>query len=105
MEFNKLVRDKIPAIIEAAGERPITRILNEGEYLRCLEQKLDEEVCEFHDGKNLEELADILEVVYALVEAQGNSREDLLTVYQKKHEERGGFGDRIFLVSKEADVK
>ena len=101
MEFNKLVRDRIPAIIEAGGERPVTRILNDEEYLRCLEQKLDEETAEYHEGKNLEELADILEVVYALAEAGGHSREELLTVYEKKHEARGGFADRVFLISKE----
>ena len=105
MTFNKLVRDRIPDIIEGQGERPITRILNEEEYLRCLEQKLDEEVREFHEEKNLEELADILEVVYALAETQGGSKEELLSVYKKKHEERGGFADRIFLISKETDVK
>ena len=101
MEFNKLVRDRIPAIIEAGGERPVTRILNDEEYLRCLEQKLDEETAEYHEGKNLEELADILEVVYALTEAGGHSREELLSVYEKKHEARGGFADRVFLISKE----
>lgn len=101
MEFNKLVRDRIPAIIEAGGERPVTRILNDEEYLRCLEQKLDEETAEYHEGKNLEELADILEVVYALAEAGGHSREELLFVYEKKHEARGGFADRVFLISKE----
>ena len=95
------MRDKIPAIIEAGGERPVTRILNDEEYLRCLEQKLDEETAEYHEGKNLEELADILEVVYALAEAGGHSREELLSVYEKKHEARGGFADRVFLISKE----
>ena len=101
MEFNKLVRDKIPAIIEAGGERPVTRILNDEEYLRCLEQKLDEETAEYHEGKNLEELADIMEVVYALAEGLGHSREELLSVYEKKHEARGGFAEKIFLISKE----
>ena len=101
MEFNKLVRDRIPAIIEAGGERPVTRILNDEEYLRCLEQKLDEETAEYHEGKNLEELADILEVVYALAEGLGHSREELLSVCEKKHEARGGFADRVFLISKE----
>ena len=100
-QFNKLVRDRIPAIIEQAGERPITRILDDEEYLRCLEQKLDEETAEYHEGKNLEELADILEVVYALAEAGGHSKEELLSLYQKKHDARGGFADRIFLIAKE----
>ena len=63
--FDKLVRDKIPQIIEASGKTPITRILDREEYMTCLETKLDEEVCEFHESKAMEELADILEVVYA----------------------------------------
>lgn len=95
--YNKLVRDKIPAIIEAQGEKVNLRILEETEYLRQLEIKLDEEVSEFHRDKNLEELADILEVVYALA----GDREALDQVYQKKHEARGGFDERIFLISKE----
>jgi len=101
MAFNKLVRDKIPAIIEAAGEKPVTRILGEEEYLSALEQKLDEECAEFHEAKNLEELADILEVVYALAQTIGCSKEELLAAYQTKHDQRGGFENRIFLVSKE----
>ena len=58
--MGKLVRDKIPQIIEASGETPITRILERDEYLACLETKLDEEVREFHESKAPEELADIL---------------------------------------------
>ena len=95
--MGKLVRDKIPQIIEASGETPITRILEQDEYLACLEAKLDEEVREFHESKALEELADILEVVYALAEAHGCGREELLSICQKKHDARGGFEMRIFL--------
>lgn len=101
MVYNKLVRDRIPAIIEAQGERPNIRILDEGEFSCLLEEKLDEEVKECHRDRNLEELADILEVVYALAEDLGHSREELLDAYQIKHGERGGFRNRIFLISKE----
>lgn len=96
--FNKLVRDKIPQIIEASGKTPITRILERGEYLACLEKKLDEEVCEFHESKDMEELADILEVVYALAEAHGCTKQALAEIYQRKHDARGGFSERIFLI-------
>lgn len=102
MVYNKLVRDKIPAIMEAQGKTPIVRILDDAEYSNHLERKLDEEVCEFHSDKNLEELADILEVVYALAADMGHSKEELLSVYEHKHEERGGFCDRIFLVSNDS---
>ena len=101
MIYNKLVRDKIPAIIESNGQTPRTRILSDEEYTSALEQKLDEEVREFHGDKNLEELADILEVVYALTENLGCSKEELIEVYQKKHDKRGGFRDRIYLISNE----
>ena len=101
MIYNKLVRDRIPEIIEATGERPNIRILEQVEYLHHLEAKLDEEVAEYHRDKNAEELADILEVVYALAEANGVTRQELMDVYQKKHDARGGFAKRIFLISKD----
>jgi len=100
-EYNKLVRDKIPQIIRAGGEVPHVRVLEQEEYLSSLEAKLDEEVNEFHRDKNAEELADILEVVYALADAISCSREELIQIYQHKHDARGGFNERIFLISKE----
>lgn len=99
--FNKLVRDKIPQIIEAQGEKANIRILNDAEYTQCLEKKLDEEVAEFHRDQNTEELADILEVAFALGENLGCTKEDLMEIYRRKHEKRGGFQDRIFLIPKE----
>ena len=101
MLYNKLVRDKIPEIIAQQGESANIRVLSDKEYTAALEQKLDEETREFHKGKNLEELADILEVVYALADDLGYTKEDLLQVYNQKHEKRGGFYNRIFLISKE----
>ena len=97
-KFNKLVRDRIPEIIEKSGQVAEVNILSDNEYLIHLETKLDEEVGEYHRDKNLEELADILEVVYALADEIG-SREELLSIYDKKHESRGGFEKRYFLVS------
>ena len=101
MNYNKLVRDKIPQIIQSQGEIPYVRILDQEEYTKCLEEKLDEEVREYHQEQNLEELADILEVVFALSENLGYSNGELMEEYRKKHEKRGGFHDRIFLISKE----
>ena len=101
MEFNKLVRDRIPDLIRENGKIPLTRVLDDREYAAALAQKLDEEVGEFHRDRNLEELADILEVVCALTENLGYSKDDLLECCRKKHEQRGGFRDRIFLISNE----
>ena len=72
---------------------------NDRDYTKYLEAKLDEEVSEYHQDKNLEELADILEVVYALAENLGASREELLAVYEEKHQARGGLKEKYFLVS------
>lgn len=101
IEYGKLVRDKIPRLIEEQGEKPLFRVLDEGEYRRFLELKLDEETAEFHRDRNVEELADILEVVFALAASLGSSREGLMEVYQRKHDARGGFAERFFLIGKE----
>lgn len=99
MIYNKLVRDKIPDIIRASGKHPEVRLLEAEEYFHRLEEKLDEEVGEFHADRTADELADILEVVFALTDAMGVSRDELMRLYQEKHSERGGFQDRVFLVS------
>ena len=99
--FEKLVRDRIPEIMENAGERPVIRVLEEAEYLSCLQKKLTEEVEEYLESGALEELADILEVVSALAAAQGSSAEALHQAAQKKREARGGFSQRIYLIGKE----
>ena len=101
MIYNKLVRDRIPELIRRQGGDPVIRILEDEEYTLCLERKLDEETAEFHEAKNLEELADILEVVFALAENMGASIDELMDAYQRKHADRGGFRDRVFLISNE----
>lgn len=99
--YNKLIRDKIPAIIQQTGSKANTCILSDEEYRVCLERKLDEEVGEFHRDHTVEELADILEVVYALAATYGCSREQLEVTYQTKHETKGGFERKLFLISTE----
>ena len=99
--YNKLVRDKIPEMIEADGKICKTRILSEEEYIAALEEKLNEEVAEYQADKSLEEMADVLEVLHAICVARGYSLDDLEEVRVKKAEERGGFWERIFLESVE----
>lgn len=101
MDYNKLVRDRIPEMIAAQGEKPIFQVMKDKEFMISLEKKLDEEVAEYHESKKIEELADVLEVIYALCEAQGHSVDELMTAYEKKHTQRGGFSKRIFLLRKE----
>lgn len=95
--YNKLVRDKIPEIIEADGKTCKTRILSDEEYIASLEAKLNEEVAEYQADKNLEEMADVLEVLQAICLARGYSLEELKALRAKKANERGGFADKIFL--------
>ncbi len=94
---NKLVRDRIPEIIEQSGCTCRWRRLDEDEYLRCLDAKLGEELDEYLADGSLEELADLLEALYAAAQARGCSREQLEEIRQKKADERGGFLERVFL--------
>ena len=97
--YNKLVRDNIPEIIEASGKTCETQILSDEEYLRMLDKKLDEELAEYHQDQNIEELADLLEVLYSTVKARGYSIEELEQVRVEKQKARGGFDKKILLKS------
>lgn len=98
MRHNKLVRDRILEIIAEHGERSVTRILNDLEYKQELKQKLHEEIEEFGQSDSIEELVDILEVVYALAATQKVSPEQLEAIRQEKRKKRGGFEKRILLI-------
>lgn len=97
--FKKLVRDKIPEIIRKSGETPTIRILESEEYLQELNKKLMEEINEYLADGSVEELADIEEVLRALVELKGVSYEDFDRMREEKREKRGAFKDRVFLES------
>ena len=95
--YNKLVRDHIPAIIEAKGAVCETEILSDADYLRLLDAKLDEELTEYHQDQNIEELADLVEVIYACARARGYTVAELEAVRAEKAEKRGGFARKILL--------
>lgn len=92
----KLVRDKIPQIIRSKGEEPIIGTADTEEYCIRLRDKLREEVEEYLASDNdREELADILEVLYALAEQAGTDQHELEKLRAAKAEKRGGFAERI----------
>ena len=95
--YNKLVRDKITDIIEADGRMVKYRILDNNEYRQQLNSKLQEEVKEYLDDNNVEELADIVEVVYGILNSMGVTIDEFEKVRIKKKEERGAFNKRIYL--------
>lgn len=99
--YNKLVRDKIPSIIERNGEEAIYRILNDAEYKVELEKKLYEEYQEVLASSNkdrLEELADMLEIIKYLAKLEGASIDNIINIAKEKSVKRGAFEDKIYLI-------
>ena len=97
-KYNKLVRDKIPEIIEKDGHIPFTHTATNEEHWEKLLEKLQEELTEFSASNgSQDELADILEVIDAICEFKGISREDLEKRKEEKNQKRGGFKKRIIL--------
>ena len=95
--YKKLFRDRIPEIIEEDGKHCVCSVLSEEDYVRLLDQKLDEELKEYQESKSMEELADLLEVIHAVALARGSSMEEVEQIRIKKAEKRGGFEKRILL--------
>ena len=95
--YNKLVRDLIPQIIEKSGSKFATHIADNDEYKKLLEEKLQEEVNEYLEDKNLEELADVLEVLIGLAGSLGYTEAELFEKRIEKKQERGGFEDGVML--------
>lgn len=100
-KYNKLVRDKIIDIIEADGRIAKYRILDNNEYRLELNKKLQEEVKEYLEDNNPEELADIVEVIYGILNSMNISIEEFEKIRNKKASERGAFEKRIFLEESE----
>ena len=96
-KYHKLVRDRIPEIIENGGKHCVTEILSESDYILMLETKLNEELAEYQESKNMEELADLLEVMQALVKAKGRNWDQIEYIRKEKADKRGGFEKRILL--------
>ena len=98
--YNKLVRDKIPGIIKNNGAKVVnTRILNDKEYLDSLNTKLVEELNEYLSSGEVEELADIEEVLRAILDAKKVTYSEFEEIRQNKANKRGAFKDKIFLES------
>ena len=98
IKYNKAVRDKIPEIIKESGKNCNVKKLKDSEFLAQLEKKLVEELSEYQKSKNVEELADILEVIYRISELKGITSNELDSIKNEKAKKRGKFDDNLFLV-------
>lgn len=100
-KYNKVVRDKIPEIIAESGKKFNLKQLDDVSFLAEIEKKLSEEVNEYTESKDIEELADLLEVIYRISELRGVNSDELDKVRKNKAEKRGKFDSNLFLI----DVK
>lgn len=99
IEYNKLVRDKIPEIILGEGNKYSIRYLNDTEYHLALKKKLEEEVGEYYKTAEIDELVDIVEVIYSLINYYGLTIDEFEKRRLSKKYEKGGFDKRIMLIN------
>lgn len=99
--YNKLVRDNIPEIMIKNNAKPVTRILSDEEYLIELNKKLLEEVKEYLESGEIEELADIEEVILAILNVKNLTKDNLEEIRQTKVKKRGTFNKKIYLEREE----
>ena len=97
MKYDKLIRDKVPELIKSRGDSCEVHIAGDDEYSDKLKAKIMEGVGEFLDNPCVDELADVLEVVYAIADFKFGGRDELEKVRMMKVAERGGFGKKIVL--------
>ena len=96
--YNKLVRDRIPEIIDSEpGRKSQYRILDDDEYLIQLNKKIIEESNEFIEENSIEELGDLMEVINAIMKLKGYSMEEVIKVMKAKADKKGAFNEKIYL--------
>ena len=98
IKYNKLIRDRIPEIIESSGKKAIVEKVEGEELLTILNKKLFEELKEYEESGQVEELADLVEVVQAILDYKNISLEDFNKIRENKNIARGGFKEGLLLV-------
>lgn len=98
IKYNKLIRDRIPEIIESSGKTAIVEKVQGEELLGLLNKKLFEELKEYEESNKVEELADLVEVVQAILDYKGVTIEDFNKIREKKNESRGAFKEGLLLI-------
>lgn len=98
IKYNKLIRDRIPEIIELSGKKVKVEKVQEEELLDLLNKKLLEELKEYEESGEVEELADLVEVVHAILDYKKISIEDFNKIREKKNQSRGAFKEGLLLL-------
>lgn len=100
--YNEAIRDRIPEIIRGTAKTPVIQVIEDrAEHKKYLEEKLDEELTEYKESGKVEELADLVEVVYGILDMSGVSIDEFEGIRKEKNDARGAFKDRLFLVEVE----
>jgi predicted house-cleaning noncanonical NTP pyrophosphatase (MazG superfamily) len=97
--YLKLIRDKVPEIIKKTGKICHTIKLSDKGFKDALIEKLKEEVKEFEKEKNIEKLADIIEVIYSITDSFDFDSKEVYNVREQKRLKNGGFKNKVFLIS------
>lgn len=97
MIYFKLVRDKIPELIQSEGKEAVFEKLEGVQYRKFLYAKLKEEMNEFLESEETEELADLVEVIYAVLDDMGLSLSEFEKLRNEKKEKRGAFNEKLLL--------
>ena len=102
--YEKLVRDRIPELIEAQGEIPLAEILDDEAYIRCLDEKMREELEEYLEDGSMEELADLLEVIRAVIAACGPTWDEVESLRVGKANRNVAFEKKLYLIGVEKQL-
>jgi predicted house-cleaning noncanonical NTP pyrophosphatase (MazG superfamily) len=97
--YHKAIRDKIPEIIRNSGNHCEVKIITDPEFLVAMEKKLHEELAEYEETKSIEELVDLLEVIYRIAELKGINENEIAVMRKQKNDDRGGFSKNLFLIN------
>jgi predicted house-cleaning noncanonical NTP pyrophosphatase (MazG superfamily) len=102
-EYPKLIRDKIPKIVEKKGKQvKIKRSTSDEEFFDFLLKKVVEESIELQHskehGNTQEEIADVIEIIDTILRLKGWSKEDINTIQKEKREKNGGFEERLIML-------
>ena len=107
--YNKLIRDRIPEIIENAGEKPRFITLSREAYFKEIQIKILEEAKELIEAKTtkeaVDEIVDIQELIDTLLKELGITKFEFWELQRRKNKKRGGFKKRLFLIGTETEPR